>query len=66
MKITKTEIKAMAASSLNRMSTLMNHAGTHEARKTGRRVAQDAAKMRRRAERYRKAYERLHGMAAGF
>jgi hypothetical protein len=64
VKITKQEIKAMAANSLNRMAILMNHAEAKGARDL--RSSRDAAKMRRRAERYRKNYQRLHGMAAGF
>jgi hypothetical protein len=64
VKITKQEIKAMAANSLNRMAILKNHAEAKGGRDLRR--SRDAAKMRRRAERYRKNYQRLRGMVTGF
>lgn len=68
MKKSKREIKAMAANRLSRMARMLNHAVAIESGlDSGRRFRpNDASLLRRRAERCRKAYQRLHGMAASF
>ena len=67
MAVTRKHIKAMAAQCYGRMARMLDQADRLEARMpelSPRRLRpQDVSLLRRRAERHRKAYSRLQGIA---